>query len=98
MNEVVPSKFLEDLKAKQKETFHRCGTCRFAHKSPQQPNPRTTVYDCHGNPPTVTLIGVTPDKLGRPQCHIETFVPRVESERPACALYQDAPGSALRMS
>ena len=63
-------------------TFPKCGTCEYAQNFKQD------IADCHGMPPSVHVIGVQPDALGRPQIHIETFVPKVKAERPACSLHR----------
>ena len=34
------------------------------------------------------VVGAAQDALGRPVLNIETFVPRVKDDRPACALYK----------
>lgn len=65
-------------------TYPKCGTCRFA----QQPADRNGMHDCFGHPPTVIPIGATQDALGRPAMQLETFVPKVKADRPACALHQ----------
>lgn len=61
----------------------KCGTCQYAQKFDASKN-----ADCYGNPPTVILLGATQDVLGRPGLRIDTFVPRVHKDRPACALYR----------
>ena len=64
-------------------TFPKCGTCQYAQKLDMK-----GFADCYGNPPTIHLIGATKDVLGRPALQLETFVPRVHKDRPACALYK----------
>jgi CO dehydrogenase/acetyl-CoA synthase epsilon subunit len=64
-------------------TFEKCGGCRFW----QKPDGKGFA-DCYGNPPTVLLLGVTQDALGRPAMQLETFVPRVAKDRAACSRYQ----------
>ena len=60
----------------------KCGTCQYAQKFAQG------VADCYGHPPSIHVLGATKDVLGRPALQIETFVPRVHKDRPACALYR----------
>jgi hypothetical protein len=64
-------------------TFPKCGTCFYR----QKPDPRD-MGDCFGNPPTVIMLGMSQDALGRPAVQMETFVPKVKADRPACALYR----------
>lgn len=64
-------------------TFPKCGTCRYAQKFDTKQS-----ADCFGNPPTVILLGAAQDVLGRPAMQLETFVPRVQADRPGCALYK----------
>jgi hypothetical protein len=71
-------------------TFAKCGTCKFA----QRPADRNGMHDCHGHPPTVILLGGTVDALGRPAAQLETFVPKVKGDRPACALHEPQPDFA----
>ena len=64
-------------------TFLTCGTCIYAQPS------NSNVHDCHGNPPSVHVIGVArPDQLGRTGLQLEMFVPKVRGDRPACALHK----------
>jgi hypothetical protein len=64
-------------------TFPKCGTCIYR----QEPDAKG-LGDCHGNPPQVILLGATQDALGRPAMQLETFVPKVKGDRPACALHK----------
>ena len=64
-------------------TFPKCGTCVFAQKFDTKDS-----ADCFGHPPSVHVLGVGKDPIGRPAVQCETFVPRVHRERPSCALYQ----------
>lgn len=64
-------------------TFPKCGTCVYAQKF----DPKDFA-DCYGNPPSVHIIGMGKTVLGQPGLQLETFVPRVNKERPACALYK----------
>lgn len=64
-------------------TFLKCGTCQYAQKFD-----RGDLADCFGNPPTVHILGVGKDVLGRPAVQAETFVPRVHKDRAACALHR----------
>jgi hypothetical protein len=63
--------------------FLKCGSCLYAQKFD-----RADLADCFGNPPSVHVLGVGKDVIGRPAVRCETFVPRVHKERPACALYK----------
>lgn len=64
-------------------TFPKCGTCQYAQAS------TNNTHDCFGHPPSIHIIGMTqPDALGRPGIQIETFVPKVRGDRPACSLYK----------
>lgn len=63
-------------------TFPKCGTCTYAQEFKQG------AADCYGHPPSVHLVGASKDALGRPALQLETFVPRVKDDRPACALYK----------
>ena len=64
-------------------TFPKCGTCLYAQAF------KSNTADCYGRPPSVHVIGMTaPDALGRPGIQLETFVPRVNHDRAACALYK----------
>lgn len=63
-------------------TFPKCGTCIYAQEFKQHS------ADCFGNPPSVHVVGAGQDVLGRPSIQLETFVPRVKDDRPACALYK----------
>lgn len=67
----------------QMVTFNKCGTCKFAQKFDTKNS-----AECFGNPPSVHVIGASQDALGRPVLQLETFVPRVQSDRPACSLHQ----------
>lgn len=64
-------------------TFPKCGTCVYWQKPDAQGS-----ADCFGHPPSVHMIGATKDVLGRPALQLETFVPRVRADRPACALHK----------
>jgi hypothetical protein len=64
-------------------TFPKCGTCRYA----QKPDARGFA-DCHGNPPTVILMGAVQDLAGRPGFQMESFVPKVNVDRLGCALHK----------
>ncbi len=64
-------------------TFPKCGSCVYAQKFDSKDQ-----ADCFGNPPTVILLGATKDVLGRPGIQLETFVPRVHKDRPACSLHK----------
>lgn len=61
----------------------KCSTCVYA----QEFKPDGSA-ECFGHPPTPMIIGAGQDPLGRPSIQLETFVPRVKRDRPACALYQ----------
>lgn len=63
-------------------TFPKCGSCRYA-----QAFKNDKMADCHGMPPVPMMLGTSQDALGRPQVHMETFVPRVKEDRPGCSLY-----------
>jgi hypothetical protein len=63
-------------------SFSKCGTCLYAQEFKQN------MADCHGMPPTVVLLGQTQTVLGQPALQLETFVPRVARDRPACSLYK----------
>jgi len=62
----------------------KCGNCEFGQRSGIDIN----TVECFGHPPSVHVLGVTPDRLGRPQIQMEAFVPRVAANRPACSLYK----------
>lgn len=64
-------------------TFPKCGTCFYAQKFDNK-----DAADCFGLPPTVLLLGQTRDAIGRPAMQLETFVPRVQSDRRACSLHK----------
>lgn len=64
-------------------TFPKCGMCTYAQKFDAKDS-----ADCYGNPPSVHVLGVTKDVIGRPAVQCETFVPRVHKERPGCALWK----------
>lgn len=64
-------------------TLAKCGTCRYAQKFDAK-----DLADCFGHPPSIHIVGAGKDILGRPGLQLETFVPRVHKDRPACALYQ----------
>ena len=61
----------------------KCGTCQYAQKFDTKQS-----ADCYGHPPSIHILGATKDVLGRAALQIETFVPRVHKDRPACALYR----------
>lgn len=64
-------------------TFSKCGTCKYAQKFD------TKGYaECFGYPPSVHIVGMGQNVLGQPGLQIETFVPRVHVDRPACSLHQ----------
>lgn len=63
--------------------FPKCGTCIYW----QKPDAKG-IADCYGQPPSVHVLGVTQDALGRPVVQCETFVPRLHQDRPACALHK----------
>ena len=64
-------------------TFPKCRTCVYAQEF------KSNMADCFGHPPSVHVIGMSPpDALGRPGIQLETFVPRVNQDRAACALYK----------
>lgn len=60
-----------------------CGSCIYAQEFKADNS-----ADCFGHPPTVLLLGAGRDALGRPAAQLETFVPRVKRDRPACALHK----------
>jgi len=62
--------------------FPKCGTCTYFQ------NFKQGMADCYGMPPSVHVVGASQDALGRPVLNIETFVPRLKEDRPACALYK----------
>lgn len=64
-------------------TFPKCGTCIY-----RQASDARGMGDCFGMPPTVIPLGASQDALGRPALQLETFVAKVKSDRPACALYK----------
>jgi hypothetical protein len=64
-------------------TFQKCGGCVY-HQKPDS----NGHGDCFGNPPSVHVLGMAQDVLGRPAIKCETFVPRVHIDRPACALFK----------
>ena len=64
-------------------TFPKCATCVYW----QKPDAKDSA-DCYGNPPSVHVIGMGKDVLGRPGVQLETFVTRVHKDRPACALHK----------
>lgn len=64
-------------------TFPKCGTCVYAQKFDAK-----DAADCFGYPPTILLLGATKDVLGRPGFQLESFVPRVLKDRPACSLHK----------
>jgi hypothetical protein len=64
-------------------TLLKCGTCLYAQKFDAK-----DMADCFGNPPSVHVLGMGADAIGRPTVQCETFVPRVHKERPACALHK----------
>ena len=63
--------------------FLKCGTCVYAQKFDA-----TGRADCFGHPPSVHIVGMGKSVLGQPGIQLETFVPRVQKDRPACALYK----------
>ncbi len=63
--------------------FEKCGTCHFA-----QVFKADHMAECYGHPPSVHIVGAAKNVLGQPGLQLETFVPRVNRERPACALYR----------
>ena len=63
-------------------TIPTCGTCSFAQTF------KDGAADCFGYPPSVHVIGAGKDVLGRPALQLETFVPRVAANRPACSLHR----------
>jgi hypothetical protein len=64
-------------------TFPKCGTCIYRQKPEAH-----DMGDCFGNPPTIVNLGAVQDVLGRAGFKIETFVPKVKADRPACSLYK----------
>jgi hypothetical protein len=64
-------------------TFAKCGTCIYAQKFDNK-----DMADCYGNPPSVHIVGMGKTVLGQPGLQLETFVPRVHKDRPACALHK----------
>ena len=64
-------------------TFPKCGTCVYAQKLDAK-----DFADCHGYPPSVTVLGAGQDALGRPGFRIEAFVPRVHKDRAGCSLHK----------
>jgi hypothetical protein len=64
-------------------TFPKCGTCIYA-----QQFDGSNMADCFGHPPSVHIVGMGKTVLGQPGIQLETFVPRVKKDRPACALYK----------
>jgi hypothetical protein len=73
---------LKDLARILPITLPTCGTCAFAQKFTQG------AADCFGMPPSVHMIGAGRDALNRPAIQLETFVPRVAADRPACSLHR----------
>lgn len=63
-------------------TGEKCGNCKFGQRV------NVEQVDCFGNPPSVHVLGVGKDAIGRPTMHLETFVPRVAAQREACSLYK----------
>ena len=63
-------------------SFPKCGTCQFAQDFKQGS------ADCFGHPPSVHIVGMGKTVLGQPGLQLETFVPRIKDDRPACALYK----------
>ena len=64
-------------------SFPKCGSCVFAQSF------KSGMADCFGAPPSVHVIGMSvPDVLGRPGIQLETFVPRIREDRPACSFYK----------
>ena len=64
-------------------TVETCGSCKYAQDFKKNDNRA----DCFGMPPSVHVIGASQGPLG-PQLQLETFVPRVHRDRPACSLYK----------
>lgn len=64
-------------------TFPTCGTCRYA----QKPDMRG-FCDCHGWPPQIIVTGAGQDALGRTGIQMDSFVPKVKTDRPGCSLHQ----------
>ena len=64
-------------------TFPKCGTCLYAQKFDAK-----DLADCFGYPPSVHVLGMGQDVLGRPAVQCETFVPRVHKDRPGCSLHK----------
>lgn len=64
-------------------TFLKCGTCLYAQKFDSK-----DLADCFGHPPSVHVLGVGKDVIGRNAVQCETFVPRVHKDRAACALHK----------
>lgn len=63
--------------------FPKCGSCQYAQKFDTKDS-----ADCYGHPPSIHVLGAVKDMLGRSAMQLETFVPRVHKDRPACALYK----------
>jgi len=74
---------LKDLSRIIPVTLPTCGTCSFAQAFKSDGS-----ADCFGVPPSVHVIGAGKDVLGRPALQLETFVPRVAANRPACSLHR----------
>jgi hypothetical protein len=62
--------------------FSTCQTCVFWQE------PKQGAADCYGMPPSVHIIGASQDALGRPALQLETFVPKLKADRPACSLHR----------